>query len=834
MDDEVLDADQGKLYSEKFKQVLLSHDLKFDRTCTGDIARVLRVPGTLNYKQMPARRVKLKLLSDDSGQPTLFRHACTELCTKIDALYAAAALPEQAPPPDLLLGAIPEHLRNVKLDKETEALITTKPKSFKVLMKKCARGEGCAQITNIVGDQQGQDEPRWRAGLSVAYFCEDGADAIHNMSNRHPGYSHAETEKKVVGLVGPFKCSTFEANWPQLCQNCAHKGKITSPIQLGDFVPLADKKDNIVLGRNKSVDDSEIAYTIPEYPFPYVRGKNGGVYRRNPEDEDNPSEVVKFDMYVLDRMRHPQGGYMLALRLHHPTDGVIDFTVDAADVGSKENFRSILNNFGVMKVDGGVAMVRQYVVRWLEDLELKKAASMVRTQMGWTEGFKSFVIGDREITAGGKTYSRTAPSLAPVTAALTKAGDMAEWRKTFNIYAMPGFESYALCALVGFGAPLMPLLDREGCVINAYAQDSGTGKTTTQHAALSIWGKPKGLILTCGEKGDTINAHFNRMGQYKNLPICIDEATELKYEDIKGMLLATTMGRAKHRMSGSANTERANDSNWSTLSLYSANTSFVDILQAEGGAMEGPLMRIMEVHLPKHNLLTKEQSEAHFGAFHHHYGHAGEHYVQHLLRNFMRILPMLEEERRRIDALAGVGNDNSERYWSAAVACIMTGGRMAQEAGLHDINMDSIRNTCADLIKRTRARHQFKNVLVDRNSDILAEFINMNVPNTVVVQVGQMNGKPVVTPLREVSHREMYARLEKNDGTLYITRTALNEFLRKRSIVVQNFLDDMKDKGVLLDESRQMHLGQGTVNKGGNVRCYVFKMPVDELPPLVD
>lgn len=227
-----MSADDGKLYSDKFKQILLAAGMKIDRTVTGDIVRVLRVPGTLNYKQTPARKVALR-----GGAVTALLDV-DDTCDKIDALYAAGGAPEPVQP-EFALGAIPAHLRGVKLDKETESLLTTKPKSFDVLMKKSRRGEGCAQMADIVDNQVGQSEHRWRAGLSIAYYCDDGDSAIHNISSKDPRYDFDATEKKCAGLVGPFKCSTFESNWPTHCLNCKHKGKITSPIQLGDYVRLS-------------------------------------------------------------------------------------------------------------------------------------------------------------------------------------------------------------------------------------------------------------------------------------------------------------------------------------------------------------------------------------------------------------------------------------------------------------------------------------------------------------------------------------------------------------------------------------------------------------------
>ncbi|HJV84311.1 MAG TPA: hypothetical protein VJ698_02460 [Noviherbaspirillum sp.] len=224
---ESLDAGDGKLYSEKLKALLIARGLKHDRTVTGDVVRVLRVPGTLNSKQAVARRVKLKSPVTTVDTDTML--------DKIDALYAATPdMPVREAKQDLMLGALPAHLRGRKLDKDTIGLITGKPKSFAVMVKRMNAGDSkaCAQIADIYNKQCKQAESRWRAGLSIAHFCDDGEWAIHEISNRYPNYDHDETTKKAALIKGPYKCQTFENSWPELCKNCPHKNVITSPIQL--------------------------------------------------------------------------------------------------------------------------------------------------------------------------------------------------------------------------------------------------------------------------------------------------------------------------------------------------------------------------------------------------------------------------------------------------------------------------------------------------------------------------------------------------------------------------------------------------------------------------
>lgn len=829
---EALDANDGKLYSEKLKSLFIAHGLKHDRTVTGDIARVLRVPGTLNNKNAAvARRVKLK-----SAVTTVDTDLLLDL---IDALCAATPnLPSAAPAQTLLLGALPKHLQGVQLDKDTLGMISGSPKSFAVLVARMNAGaeKTCAQIKDIYDKQGKQSEARWRSGLSIAHFCDDGDTAIHDMSNRYPNYDRAETIKKAALIKGPYKCTTFQANWPTLCVDCPSRGKITSPIQLGDYVPLAEKGAVKVLAQNKTVDDGLVDYEIPEYPWPYARGAKGGVYRKTQEDEHKPDLVSKFDLYVLDRLRDEATGYLVHMRHHHPKDGVVDFMIDTSVVGNKEKLQKELNSYGIMMFEKEVTMVRDYIRTWNSDLELKNEVSKVKTQFGWTKDFKSFVIGNRELTENGWRFSRTAPSMAPASDALAKVGEYNEWRKVFNTYARPGFTPYAFCALVGFGAPLLQLLNYNGMLINAFAKDSGTGKTTTLQAATSIWGNPDirgGVILTCGPKGDTALARFQRMGWYNNLPICVDEVTKMPEDEMSDFLLSITQGRGRHRMNASSNSERINNTTWSTIALSSSNKTFVSALQVDKDGVDGELMRLLEVHLPQHELMSKEESEATFGPLVSNYGHAGGIYVQHLMQNWAHVKQMIEDERRTIDTMAGCVR--AERYWSAACACIIAGGRLAQEATLHDIDMDAVRAFAVDLIRASRARLQYagKSVSgVEQRSDMLGEFMNTHISSTLVVEIKQINGKEVCTPLREPT-RDLVIRYERNLSKLYVSQSALNRYAKERNAHLDQYLDDLKAQGVFVCKDKQKRLGTGLPMPGNPVRVYEFNLKDDALPPLI-
>ena len=103
----------------------------------------------------------------------------------------------------------------------------------------------CKQLKYCFDNQSQIDYTLWRASESIVKYCIDNKDYIHTIAKDHPHYVRHETEKLVAGIKGPYKCITFEGLNPDGCKDCKHKGKITSPIQLGGKVFVEKKVEQL-------------------------------------------------------------------------------------------------------------------------------------------------------------------------------------------------------------------------------------------------------------------------------------------------------------------------------------------------------------------------------------------------------------------------------------------------------------------------------------------------------------------------------------------------------------------------------------------------------------
>ena len=170
----------------------------------------------------------------------------------------------------------------------TLKLMADRFQSFERIIERIVAGTGCAQLEHIITDQGNISEPLWRGGISIARNCKDWETTIHVISDKHPNYDPKETEDKAARLVDkPYRCEVFESLDPDRCKECPHKGKIKSPIVLGTDINRAESVEESVI----EVDEAgmPVVYPIPPIPYPYFRGKNGGVYR----DEKDEAPKLK-------------------------------------------------------------------------------------------------------------------------------------------------------------------------------------------------------------------------------------------------------------------------------------------------------------------------------------------------------------------------------------------------------------------------------------------------------------------------------------------------------------------------------------------------------------
>jgi len=681
------------------------------------------------------------------------------------------------------------------IDATTRALMGNSVSRFATIMRKSAEGDGCAQLLRIYKEQETVEEPLWRAGLSIAINCEDGEKAIHKISNQHSEYDPQETFNKAHALLEkPYKCATFSSINSAPCQDCPHKGKITSPIQIGSRIAEAKAEDNIVVMRN-AVLEEEVTVEIPDYPYPYFRGKNGGVYKRgwgkDDKGEDQKDELVyEYDFYVVKRLDDPDTGESLWMRLHMPKDGIREFSAPLSSVLSKDRLREVLAFQGVTAYNKRLDLLMAYITKWVQELQHLTEAEKARQQFGWHEDDTKFIVGNREITASGVNYSPSSAATAEVASFYTKKGTAAEWKKVANIYAAAGNEVRAFTLFAGFGSALFKFTKLNGAIIHLTNNGSGVGKTTIQLMVNSIWGRPVEPLMN---QEDKYLARMHRISVLGNLPGTIDELTNMADEEVSALCYAITHGRGRNRMMSQSNAERRNTLRWYLIAITSGNKSLYDQLYNLKDFPEGELMRILEFNVYKNDDMSKAESDEIFNGMYENYGVAGEVFMRYVIANLPEVKKMLVKIQRKFDKAAGL--TQRERYWSATAACALTAGVITRKLGLHDIDVGSIYAWAVETIGRMKVEVRPG---VSGPLSHLGLFLNQHNNNMLVVNstVDKRSGLLEV-PIRE-PRGELITRFEPDTKHLFITVKLLREWCSENQVSYKGLVDDLNRMGACL------------------------------------
>ena len=781
---------QWEPVAERLRELCVLHNLHVDGKVF-EVARVLRIPGTYNFKDNPPTQVEIMSFAPE---------------VEFGMFKNILGVKERAETP-------PKR----ELTELAKSMMQNSVSSFrKIIMR---NEGGCRQLLQAYQDRESLSEPRWFDALSIAKFCSDRDSAVHKMSDGHPDYSYAGTEEKLEHIVGPHTCYEFEKSNPGGCDGCPHKGKIKSPIVLGREIVEATEEDNTVVVDNEDEDEEAQTHTIPAYPSPYFRGKSGGIYRMG-GDEEEPIRVYEHDLYVVKRMRDPVVGEVVVMKLHLPRDGVKEFVVSNVQVTDKNELRKALASHGVVCATKPFNLLMDYVFLSIRELQFKRRAEQMRQQFGWADKDSKFIIGEREITPDGTFHSPPSSTTHNLAQLLQPVGTLEKWKEVAALYGRPGLEPHAFATLTAFGSPLLKFLGQNGAIVNVIHQSSGTGKTTILQMCNSVYGDPARL---CAMWDDTINAKLLRLGVMNNLPFTVDEMTNTTPAEFSTLAYSMSQGRGKDRVKASANELRMNLTSWQSMSLCSSNASFYEKLASLKNSPDGEVMRLVEYKIEYSGAIDVSVAKQMFDhQLKENYGHAGDVYVKWLVENLEEAKQTVLGIQSKIDRELKL--TQRERFWSAVAAANITGGLIAKNLGLIDWDMKAIYKWTTQMILglRTEVKPPASDVMA-----VVGDYINRHMQNILVVNddIDRRSSMPSLPTLEP--RAELLMRYEPDTKKMFLAAKPFKNDCVRFQVNYKDTLNQLEKKGVFLGTmNKRLSKGMKMVSPG--VHSLIFDCSTTE------
>jgi len=766
------------------------HGLKYDHAAT-DISRILRVPGTYNYKDTPVPVV-------------ILRQGETDLRTLVTVLKHYEPVKQTA----------------VRQEDSTRELREVAPIV-----------NGCEQIRTCGA----ADYETWRNAARCLTFCKDGFETFHQLSEGDDRYTPDKCSETWDNIekdkYPPVRCATFEKAHPEVCARCPAHGRVTTPVMLGK--KLAVKVDSTPVDNIRGVPFESGGFSV--VPHEGIKWTF-----TNKDGADITLTIAPFEFYIMElvidnRMLTPLRTYKA--RVVFPDDSYRDFdlVVDEIYASGLAPIR-ILTQYGIAPEPRFekpmVEFMRTYIAKVQNDL----TPSFVRDRYGWYEvqdmsgeHHSEFVVGAQTYTSGGvKVTYLDSRAQAMAEHKMTVSGTLDDWKKIPQLYRELDQKSAQLLMCATFGSVFMPwgIGTATNVMYNFYDTVGGKGKSSLLAALASVWGDPASLPLG---RTDTIAAKYQQYSVYHNLPILIDEITGMRVEDMANMLYDLVNGREKNR-SNRSGTELQRGGSWQTITVSTSNQSIYEMLKTFREQTLATSMRVIEMRCDfkdyTGDIEVTRKIDSVMTAVHSNYGIAGREFIQQVLADIGNI------KTEVLGSVAGFSDkyrqNNDERFWITGLGVALAAGRIAVRMGLLDYDIDALEKWIGEvLLPDMRA-----SVKDSRQSpvSIMADFITDSINNTLTVQAHNRQGKepPVGMPDPYVAiepRGSLQIRRELDSNTVIFKKTALARWAEEHGISAATLLDDLKQyPNASITDVRQ-DLGQGVLRySSARQRCIAVQL----------
>lgn len=563
-----------------------------------DLARILRVPGTINHKLSTG--AKCEVIESDGK-----RHNIIDFMQFIHSHEGVASTSNIA-------------------------------QSVEKVLKKCEFIKYCKD------NSENLPEPLWHAMITNLAPLKNSSNAIHEFSRSYSKYNFDETEKKIKRAIVENKPHTCEYIRENLNFDCGKNCPVKAPIVYG--LPSFEERISEIISSDKiNVDEilskknlKICAWAKLNLPSEYVRLKaklKGKVnlkdfekairFESKKKDEnDFQSNLTPLDLKGINlsgavvpsgwKVSMKQGiqkivrgtnsdelldvcicPIVITKRLENFDDGTEKIELSFFRDGHWKRLvaprSSVFNRNSIIKyADSGLPVSSKNaadIVAYLSDYEnanlniipLIKSISRV----GWLDSSSFFPYK----VNGNIVFESEMSEVDVISQGTVPRGDIELWKKYAAKIRKNPFARFIISA--SFASPLLKLIENRVFFIHIW-HDSQSGKTAVIKFAVSVWGDPAKLM---GSFNATSVGLERMAGTLKHLPFAIDELQVLNEHKISAEKIVYGLANGFGRLRGNKTGGMQSVLSWQSIMLTSGEQPM-----SNESSNDGAITRVLELY----------------------------------------------------------------------------------------------------------------------------------------------------------------------------------------------------------------------------------------------
>lgn len=815
-----ISRDDWELIAKKFKAVLLAATIKIDKNRQSDCASILRVPNTLNRKH--DKSVEIFMDADEIANDAFIE--------SVDRLAKQFQIKIAPPKKQVLSLDIPGERPD--MTGLPNNVISEYPDSdFNKLLRHCPQMQD-ALVTGC------EDEPLWKSLLGVCAFTTDPEGSAVAISENHPEYNKSAMLEKLYnrsGLTGATHCKTINMDHPGICENCEHFGVISSPIVLGyehtvlrAKTPVSTSSDDD--GFNDDDDDGfnddkgksifGIDFIKENMPEGFFITENGGIARESTDKDKGklPILISKEVFYpvkvILDEKSKTLSTSWI---VESSTIESKEFDVPNKTLATPQELYGLMASKGIVAISSKRKHLDDYMNLYVQKLQRLAKPEVLLSRQGWRDDNKAFAVQNKVFRSDGtvQTFQEYGDLLTRIPG-LGENGNIDAWIDAIQFYNIDGHEAHRLCLYAAFGSVLYHMSGHRGVMVYLSGK-SGCGKSTVQKAINSMWGHPNDMLVNGTESGMTQNAMYGILSAYNNLPLCLDEVSNLDPRTFCSLALCISQGTGKRRSTRNGELSSVIE-NWANIVFSSSNSDAYLTTASQKGDSTAQSMRIFQLQMQLAK--TRSKAEADIFLTRHlvnHYGLAGPRFIAHVVTQYDALKEKILKAVARIDEKLHA--QPAERFWVALIAAAAVAGTQARKIGLlPDFPIE--KDIDWAMSQMYRARDNVTDITTT-NEELVSLFLDTHIDEMLILE-RSVGTKPFVASLQPRS--SLTIRFERDTNQVYISRKAFSDFCQLKG---QNFAEvekALRKDGLLIttDFSGFKVLGAGTEIETGQTRCILI------------